>query len=114
MIVEVYIMLQVAAIAALIATFYAKSIMPSLLTVFSSSILMIGAWILETGHTYMWNPATRAYVAQATIVHTSYLAYINMAIFGLGLLFFINDIMTIAKGGEIKSWTENIGKKEEH
>jgi hypothetical protein len=61
----------------------------------------------------MWDPSIRAYVAQATIQHTGYLPYINMAIFGLGMLFFINDIMTIAKGGQIDSWTSNLGKKEE-
>ena len=98
---------------ALVSTFFAKSIMPSLLTVFTSGILCVGSWVLEMGHTYLWNPAIRAYVIQPTIQYTAYLPFINMAIFSLGMLFFINDIMTIAKGGKIESWTNNLGIKEE-
>lgn len=112
MILEIYILLQIAAIVALVTTFYAKSIMPSLLTIFTSAVLMIGAWVIEVGQTYVWDASIRAYVAEAVLVNTSYLAYINMAIFGLGLLFFIHDIMAVAKGGSLGSFTENYNKKE--
>ena len=113
MLLEVFILFQIVAIVALVSVFFAKSIMPSLLTIFTSAILMVGAWIIETGYTYLWNPAIRAYVIEPTIYNTPYLPYINMAIFGLGMVFFIGDIMTVAKGGTIASWTDNLDKKEE-
>lgn len=112
MLLEIYILLQISAIAALVSTFYAKSVMPSLLTVFTSAVLMVGAWVIETGQTYVWDASIRAYVAEAVVVSTNYLAYINMAIFGLGLLFFFHDIMTVAKGGSLGSFSEDFKKKE--
>lgn len=113
MIIEVFLLLQVGAIVGLVTTFHAKSVMPSLLTIFTSGILIAGAWVLETGQSYVWDPSIRAYTVEAVVHQTNYIPYINIAIFGLALLFFINDIMTIAKGGRIESWTDNLSKGEE-
>lgn len=69
----------------------------STLTAVSSAVLMIGAWSLNTGVEYVWDAAIRAYVTAPVIIQTSYLAYFNMLIFALAILYFFNDIMDVAR-----------------
>jgi len=97
MIFELYLFLQVIAVLLLAACFVTKTPLASVLTAFTSAILIAGAWVLELGHTYVWNPATRAYVAEPVLQQTTYLPYINMMIFAVALLFFIYDMFIAAK-----------------
>ena len=92
MILEVYVLLQVLTIVALIVTFYSEAPLYAVMTMVLSGVLMIGAWVLETGVKYVWEPAIRAYSQQPILVQTPYLAYINMAIFGLAIVYFFYDL----------------------
>ena len=97
MIFELYLFLQVIAVLLLAACFVTKTPLASVLTAFTSAILIAGAWVLEMGHTYVWNAATRAYVAEPVYQSTVYLPWINVMIFAIALLFFIYDMFIAAK-----------------
>jgi len=53
MIFELYLFLQVIAVLLLAACFVTKTPLASVLTAFTSAILIAGAWVLELGHTYV-------------------------------------------------------------
>ncbi len=71
--------------------------MASVLTLVSSAVLITGAWVLEMGHTYVWDPSIRGYIAEPIIKQTFYLPFINMGIFAIALLFFIYDMFIVVK-----------------
>jgi hypothetical protein len=98
----VYILFQVVAIAALIFTFYTDVPLVSALTMLSSGILIVGSWILHLGNTFLWDASIRAYVSEPIIIQTPYIPYINMAIFGLALMYFFYDVFTIAQNDSPK------------
>jgi len=92
MLLSVYLLLQVIAILSIIATFHSKTPLASVLAMVTSGTLMVGAWVLEVGSKYIWDPSIRAYIREPILAQTSYLAVINMAVFGLALVFFFYDI----------------------
>lgn len=98
MLLEVYLLFQVLAVIGLFLTLYTdgESLMPSLFTVLVSGVLMVGAWVLNIGTNYIWDPDINAYVAEANIISTPYLASINIAIFGLALIYFLWDTFKTA------------------
>ena len=85
------------AIGALILALKSKAPLASAVSMVCSGILMVGAWVMEIGHTYAWQSAIRAYVAEATVVTTPYLAGFNMLLFGLSIIYFFSDIFDIYK-----------------
>lgn len=92
-----YILFQIVAIIALIFTFYTDVPLVSALTMLSSGILIVGSWILNLGNTFVWDASIRAYVSEPVIINTPYLPYINMAIFGLAMMYFFYDVFNIAQ-----------------
>lgn len=96
MILEIYILLQLMALIAFALTFFAKTPLTSVMSMISSGILIAGSWVITTGSRYVYNPAIRAYTEESINVSTGYLPYINMAIFGLSLLFFFYDVFRLA------------------
>ena len=92
MLLSIYIVFQLLVIAGVILVFYSKEVIFSALTMLFSGILAVGAWRLLVDIQYVFDTATGVYVAQDIIVNTSYLAYLNMGLFGLAMLFFFNDI----------------------
>src|SRR6056297_1159470 len=95
MILEVFILLQKLAVIGLVVSFFSKTPFASALTIVMSGILMVGAWSINTGIKYVWDPSIRAYVENAAYVSTPYLPAFNMILFGLALLYFFNDIFEI-------------------
>src|SRR6056297_989934 len=98
MILEVFILLQKLAVIGLVVSFFSKTPFASALTIVMSGILMVGAWSINTGIKYVWDPSIRAYVENAAYVSTPYLPAFNMILFGLALLYFYNDMMDVIKG----------------
>lgn len=92
MLLSIYIVFQLLVIAGVILVFYSKEVIFSALTMLFSGILAVGAWRLLVDIQYVFDTTTGVYVAQDIIVNTSYLAYLNMGLFGLAMLFFFNDI----------------------
>jgi hypothetical protein len=92
MLLNVYILLQILAITALIITFFTKTPLSSAVSMVISAILMVGAWVLQIGGQYVWDPSIRAYVRETIYVQTGYLAGFNILLFSLSLLFFMHDM----------------------
>lgn len=88
-------MLQVLAILVLFLAFVVKMPLVSLMAMIPSAILMTGARTLEIGSQYVFNPTIMAYVREPIVVSTSYLATLNIIIFGLGLVLFVYDLFTV-------------------
>ena len=95
MLLTVYILFQVLVIAGIILTFYSKEVIFSALTMLFTAILAVGAWRLFVGVQYVWDTTTSSYVAQNIIMNTSYLAYLNMGLFGLAMVFFFSDLFEL-------------------
>lgn len=102
-----FIILQILAILLLAACFFGKAPLISVLTAFTSSVLIAGSWVLQIGHEYIWNAGTRAYISEPIYIQTSYLPFINMIIFGLAILFFVYD-MFISVSEENESSNTNL------
>jgi len=92
MLLEVYVLFQIIAVGAIIATFYSEAPLIAALSMLSSGTLMIGAWFLDVGIAYTWDPSIAAYTLEHVYVNTPYLATINFALFGLSLAFFYYDL----------------------
>ena len=107
MLLEVYILFQISAFIGLFLTLYTdgESLLPSLLTLLVSGVLAVGAWVLNAGTNYVWDPVVNAYVAEVNTVNTPYLAIFNIAIFGLALVYFLWDTFRTASDSspEIKN-----------
>ena len=107
MLLEVYILFQISAFIGLFLTLYTdgESLLPSLITLLISGILAVGAWVLNIGINYVWNPDINAYIAEVNTVNTPYLAIFNIAIFGLALVYFLWDTFKTASNSspEVKN-----------
>jgi hypothetical protein len=92
MLLTIYILFQILVIAGILLVFYSKEIIFSALTMLFSGVLAVGSWRLFIGVQYVFDTATGSYIAENIIVNTSYLAYLNMGLFGLAMVFFFNDL----------------------
>jgi len=92
MLLTIYILFQILVIAGILLVFYSKEIIFSALTMLFSGVLAVGSWRLFIGVQYVFDITTGSYVAEDIIVNTSYLAYLNMGLFGLAMVFFFNDL----------------------
>lgn len=102
MLLEVYILFQILAVIGIILTIISytdklMTIYPSILTLLLSGILSVGAWVLNVGTNYVWNTSMNAYIAEANIISTPYLASFNIAIFGLALVYFFVELFEILR-----------------
>jgi len=95
MLLEVYILFQILAIIGAIMIFHSDTVFVSAVTLVVSSILAVGAWVLNLGSQFVWNPSIRAYVAETVTINTPYLAGFNMLIVGIALMYFFHDLFAI-------------------
>jgi hypothetical protein len=102
----IFIILQVIAVCALVASFLTKSTLVSAVSMVTSGMLMVGAWVINVGQEYVWNAAIRAYEPSIIYITTPYLASFNMLIFSLSLVFFFTDLFDV-----IKNEAKTIDKK---
>lgn len=95
MLLSIFVLIQILVITSLVFVYITKSPILSTLTMVSSAILAVGAWTIEFGGKYVWDPSIRAYVRETLIIQTPYLPIFNMMIFGLALLYFFGDLFDI-------------------
>lgn len=112
MLLEVYILFQILAVIGLFVILHSDQPVASVLTMLISGVLIVGAWMLNIGTNYVWDSGINAYVAEANMISTPYLAYINMAIFGLALTYFFYDIFMTAANESPKINNVATGKGE--
>lgn len=95
MLLSIYILLQVLAVIGLIFVFMNKSPMVSALAMIPSGMLMAGAWVIDLGNKYIWNVDLKAYDIIPNIINTPYLAYVNILLFGIAMLYFFYDLFSV-------------------
>lgn len=98
MLLTIYILFQIIVLIGVIMTFYSKEMIFSALTMLFSGMLAVGAWRITYGTNYIWDATTSAYVAETLIASTPYIAYLNMGLFGLALMFFYYDVFETLTG----------------
>jgi hypothetical protein len=98
MMLELYILFQLLVLVMLMIAYNNKEPLFSALAMLFSSFLAVGAWSISSGVKYVYDAAIGQQVAEILIYSTPYLAYLNMGLFGLALVFFYYDVFEILTG----------------
>ena len=91
MLLEIYILMQVAAFVLFVTAFFTRQEILWVVTMFLSGVLMLAGSTIEIAH-YVFNSTSGGYGFTTSVLYYPYLMGINMLFFALALVFGIFDI----------------------